>query len=234
MSSLVSKPCYRNRKSTLCHNRTEVILFEHAVFKQSTQGKGEFVIRSWSLFLHRVGGDGWAPGKIAEPGQIWTIQELLQECELCISPQLDWSWTEEEGGCCATWGMVGNPEQHQGRGLRLSSWWSKKERKAACSCTGVWGRWSGTAVTQLCVCQMSHFFMRLLGSEWFLSKRYVSSWQERKKLCHFVAVAYVIPGNSCSKGAGINLRNKWERQEKELDSCLPLTKASSPLARWWG
>lgn len=46
MSGLVSKPCYRNRKSILCHNGTKAILFKHAVFKQSTHGKADFVIGS--------------------------------------------------------------------------------------------------------------------------------------------------------------------------------------------
>lgn len=75
---------------------------------------------------------------------------------------------------------MGNLEQRQGRGLRPSSWWSKKERKAACSCPAAGGRWSGTAVTQPGVCQTSHFLRRLLGSEWFLSKKYVSSRQEKR------------------------------------------------------
>lgn len=110
------------------------ILFKHDVFKQSacTRKRG-FVIRSSSFCF-------FAGEVLAEPHQVWAIQEILQEQELHIGTaslgkgvllrsRLDRSLRRK--GMLCYMSCVGNTEQHQERDPRWISWWNKKERKSA-------------------------------------------------------------------------------------------------------
>lgn len=153
----------------LCATKEQkVILLKHAIFKQNTQGKGD-LLSGVSLLCWRD--DSWAPGKRAE---------LPRWRERCCVP----GWAEAYGGrgCCATWGVMGNLEEHQERDPRQS----KKERKAACSCAGAGGRPSSAAVWLSPACRTSHLLGRLLGSKWFLSKLRVLLTQKKWTLLFYV------------------------------------------------
>lgn len=191
MSRLVAKLCYRNGKRTSCHKRKEKwSCFKHVIFKQSTQGKGGLLsgvslpvsLLEWCLLspwkesrarwgLDHPGGTAgaWTPHWHSFPGE-GTVAASHAGLMLEV---------EGERGCCATGGGMGNPEQHHERDLRWSSWWSKRERKAACSYTGAQGRQSGTAVWLSPACRTSHVSLRLLGSQWFLSKVRVALTQKK-------------------------------------------------------
>lgn len=154
------------------------MLFKPAIFKQSTQGKGD-LLSGISLLVSLL-----MLAETLEREQSLTraglsrkscrsvnsaLAQLPSWRECCCIPR--WTNTWRGRGCRSVWNVMGNSEEHQERELRWSSWWSKKERKAACSCMGAIGRQSSTAVWLSPVCWTSHVFMRLLGSKWFLSKR---------------------------------------------------------------
>lgn len=118
-------------------------------------------------------------GKRAEPNWVWTIQEMLKECEWpldchcfpCkVSVAASLAGVKPVVEQVATQGVMRKPKQHQGRDMRWSSCWAKKGRKAGCSSSGAWGRQSSPAAWLSPACQTSHVFMRLLGSKWFLGK----------------------------------------------------------------
>lgn len=233
MSGLVSKPCYRNRKSILCHNGTKAILFKHAVFKQSTHGKADFVIGSWSLFQHWGG-----MAELLEREQsLARSGPCRNDCRSVSSASVP-SWTDAYGGR----EMLRYVRRGGGSGTASGQRPETEqlvEQNGEKSCLLLPG--SRGQVERHCRDSTRRVPSEPLPQEtpwlWVVPEQKVRVLSTgKKKLCHFVSVAYVIPGNLCPKGAGISLRNKWDERGRRRNwiPALPLTKAGSPLARCWG
>lgn len=175
MSRVVAKLCYRNGKSILCNQRTKKW---SCLIMQSTRGKMIFFSEVGLPLLLWKESRAWLildyPGN-AEGA--WTLDYHCFPCKVSVAASLAGLKPMVEQA--ATWDVMRNPEQHQGKNMRWSSCWTKKERRAACSSPGAWGRQSSTAAWLSPACRMSHVFMRLLGSKWFLGKERVLLTQKK-------------------------------------------------------
>lgn len=204
--------------------------------------KGICYQESVSLFLCWRG-VSWAPGNRAEPN------EGLDHLENTAGASIPhWHSFPGEGSLAAS--HAGLKLKEEGDAALHEAWWGiqnsiRKEtwdgaargakgrgKLAAPAPEPGAGRAALLCDSALCAQRATSSWDSLAPSGFWA--KYVSPRHKRNKLCCFMLVAYVIPGNSCSDRAGIRLRNKWDGsfRRRNPGSCLPVTKMISSLARW--
>jgi len=167
-------------------------------------------------------GVSWVPGKRVEPGEVCTIWEILQECELHIGtaslakgvllcPRLDWSLRRKRMLCCVGWDGESRTSIRKETGDGAAGA-AKRRGKLPASALEPRGPGAGRAV----LLYDSALHTERTTSSWdslvltgFWAKC-MSSWHKRNKLCCSMLVAYVTPWISCSDMESISGINEME------------------------